>query len=359
MYKNHKNIILVLITLLLCLSGLSAREARYFSPYEYEDFLDCIIEAYWCYDRIVDYINEGIDVNYHYDRDYTPLHYAAAYDRPATTELLIRNGALINVKNENGDTPLMLAIYNRSFDAMEQLLKYDAQIKSANNKGLSTLMRALITDQKAYQTLLSKAKTPDFDEMAYAVLMESRSYIRALIEDGYSVDQPNSYGWSALQISVRNPRNEILNFIPSTMIDYSKNLSVLTDNGDNLMNLAALGGDHWTVRHLIKNGVDINHQNKQGLSPIMQIFVDKHSDESCVQAMLASGANPNLQDNRGWTALMYAANSWASKNIVLSLLEAGANAHLRNHDGKTAIDIANARRYPDFAKTVNSFKPKK
>ena len=56
-------------------------------------------------------------------------------------------------------------------------------------------------------------------------------------------------------------------------------------------------------------------------------------------ALLKGGANTNLQDNQGTTALMIAA-TYGNGVIADALLKAGANASLTNKSGQTAYTIA-------------------
>ena len=54
---------------------------------------------------------------------------------------------------------------------------------------------------------------------------------------------------------------------------------------------------------------------------------------------LEEGADPNLPDTRGETALHLAASVY-SPEIVTMLLEAGADPTLQNKEGKTPLEIA-------------------
>jgi ankyrin repeat protein len=54
---------------------------------------------------------------------------------------------------------------------------------------------------------------------------------------------------------------------------------------------------------------------------------------------IQAGAELNLQDNQGETALMVAA-AYGNAVIADELLKAGADFSLKNHKGQTALDIA-------------------
>ncbi len=336
----------ILILMILAATLLSAQynstptpQKRVFSNEDYNDFYDCIRYANELYDDVVEYIRLGIDVNRANTWGETPLHIAAYNDRPATTELLLNSGAQINAKNSQGETPLWAAARYGCLDALSMLLQKGAKINTCSNAGMSALLASRIFNNDAYQMLIAKAKTTDYSDLTIESLVGYRTDLREMIKNGASVDEVNSYGWNPLQISVRNPNwRGGFDYLAVTMIDYSGNLEVLSPLGDNLLNLAAMGGDHWTIRHLIKKGVKVNNQNKQGETPLIQLF--QYGNSSWVPLLLENGANPRLQDKNGWTPLMYAVRHWYGWDTLNRLLEAGSDLKAVNKDGKTALDIA-------------------
>ncbi len=58
-----------------------------------------------------------------------------------------------------------------------------------------------------------------------------------------------------------------------------------------------------------------------------------------INYLLKAGADPNMADKKGRSALLYAARAGESL-MVKKLLEYGAHIHLTDKDGKSAIDYA-------------------
>lgn len=84
----------------------------------------------------------------------------------------------------------------------------------------------------------------------------------------------------------------------------------------------------------------------------------RQDDPVAVGALLKSGAEPNVRDETGATALMYAA-AFASPECVRLLLEAGANVNGTNANGSTALmwatgDAAKVRLLLDRHADVNA-----
>jgi ankyrin repeat protein len=67
--------------------------------------------------------------------------------------------------------------------------------------------------------------------------------------------------------------------------------------------------------------------------------------------LLKAKANPNIQNNYGYTALIHARNN---KEIVVMLLEAGANPNIKNNLGETAVTNASKYYYNNVAKILKN-----
>ena len=61
---------------------------------------------------------------------------------------------------------------------------------------------------------------------------------------------------------------------------------------------------------------------------------------ACVQALLASGLDPNAQDGRGDTPLIWAAEHGREEVVALLLGQPNINLELRDQEGRTALLLA-------------------
>ena len=77
----------------------------------------------------------------------------------------------------------------------------------------------------------------------------------------------------------------------------------------------------------------------------------RDGDIDGTRAILETGVNPNVRDNRGWTPLMYAAND-GYKSLVPRLIEARADPDLRAADGATALFVAVLRGHAEIAELL-------
>ena len=75
-----------------------------------------------------------------------------------------------------------------------------------------------------------------------------------------------------------------------------------------------------------------------------------HKDK-IVQVLVSNGANVNMQNNAGETALMLAAEEGDTK-VVCILLDADADPNIRDRKGETALEKAEESGHYDTSGTI-------
>ena len=92
---------------------------------------------------------------------------------------------------------------------------------------------------------------------------------------------------------------------------------------------------------LVKAGIDLNVDRGDGQSYLL-ICIEYNEDNSLklAEALIKSGADVNLQDDSGMTALMYAAQSDANLSLLNELIDADADRNLKDNNGRTAYSYA-------------------
>lgn len=101
------------------------------------------------------------------------------------------------------------------------------------------------------------------------------------------------------------------------------------------------------IQKLLKAGADINCGDGALMTPLMFAV---YTDETTVELLLKAGANVNKRDDHKKTALMYASGVQNHPIIMQKLLDFGAQVDLQDKDGYTALHYAVNRIYP---KTVS------
>jgi hypothetical protein len=86
------------------------------------------------------------------------------------------------------------------------------------------------------------------------------------------------------------------------------------------------------------------------VTPLMRAAKD--GDVAAVEKLLAGGTDPNVQNQRGWTALIYASFNFRDPDnplVTKALLGSGADPNIKAHDGLTTLDWASLNCRPRVA----------
>ncbi|MBS0333722.1 MAG: hypothetical protein JSS35_13220, partial [Proteobacteria bacterium] len=78
------------------------------------------------------------------------------------------------------------------------------------------------------------------------------------------------------------------------------------------------------------------------------LFGIKHSNFGAAEELLRQGANPNLPDEQGYTALHRMLKKGGGKGEIERLMAYGVSGDIPGPDGATARDLMRRKRDPDF-----------
>ena len=159
-------------------------------------------------------IKAGADVEARDNDGATPLHYAASYSVPSVLESLIAFGANIEARNNDGATPLHFAVTRHRSDTriIRDLIGAGANIEARDNDGATPLhIAAFVVSYIA--VFVDDPASPN---------------IRALIEAGADVAARNNDGETPLYIArkgwERSPNGEAgsATFHPSRVSKFAR-----------------------------------------------------------------------------------------------------------------------------------------
>ena len=115
-----------------------------------------------------------------------------------------------------------------------------------------------------------------------------------------------------------------------------KVIDSLDSRGSSPLTLAAYHNNIGVVNFLIENVETINGNSSEG-SPLMGAVVKGHTE--VVSILINAGANPNLTDANGTTALHYAV-MFKNHIITALLIEADADINIKNNVDQSPLDFA-------------------
>ena len=241
-----------------------------------------------------------------------PLCRAAQYGDLAQVRALLAGRANPNVRDEQGETPLMRVAlaHMRSLpdDAPKIDSDYDGVAKLLLDKGADVNAR----DQSGRTALLIAV---DGSASEHGVISGDESIARLLVARGADVNVQDDLGWSPLL----------------TILNLWAEQPVLVD-------------------FLVAKGADINARLKDGRTGLM--LVAHLGKDERIPSILAKGADVNARDNTGSTALMIAAAvQWEEQSVKMMkvLISKGADLNVKDNQGRTAADRAAQAGYIDRA----------
>ncbi|GEM_PF-3354158 len=117
---------------------------------------------------------------------------------------------------------------------------------------------------------------------------------------------------------------------------------VRDDDGDAPLHRAASIGRPESTKAFIDSGFDVNAQNEDGETPLMNAAdagISFGRFDETIAVILAAKPDLARRDRKGWTALDYAIDDGNVKR-ARSLVAAGAGVNVLTVKGETAIDLA-------------------
>uniref|UniRef100_A0ABD2XF55 Uncharacterized protein n=1 Tax=Trichogramma kaykai TaxID=54128 RepID=A0ABD2XF55_9HYME len=203
---------------------------------------------------------------------------------------------LVNAQDKFGNTPLLFALQftdPRKPELVEMLLRRGAYVNLANKNGLMPLH--IMCDANGYDGIMG-----GLDVEIYQSLQ---------------ADSRDRFGNTLLQLALTRRH---------------RNLSEL----------------------LLRNGADANLTNAEGLTPLQIICKSDHDDDLAeiffkVNNDMKQTVNIDVQDELGNTPLHLAVQQGNKKKVLGSLLENGANPNLVNAEGLTALHVIFIKNYDE------------
>ena len=319
-------------------------------------------------------LDQGADVNLQQESGYTALHFAAAKGYFNALKCLMKNGADVNARDKNPyRTPLMLAcesvnkeaidsIYEKYrdqaakcyFKALKHLMKNGADVDAQDENNDTPLMLACEgVNKKAIEDSVYKNSGHDVTSSAYNYF----DAVSLLIDQGADVNLQDNSGYSALHFAAGsshkygvaiNVYGFYVNIItgdkcPSRMVPSQHNnmkvVNCLLQNGANVdlqdedgqtalfHALRNKGIPFGILSSLVKNGANLNTRRKYDkCTPLMSVTQSCGIyEEQLVTWLVENGADVDLQDKDGLTALHYACKTDNSCEVVSCLIKNGAN----------------------------------
>lgn len=298
----------------------------------------------------------------------TVLHTAEMAAYPTSTiDKLVHGGALINERNKEGSSPLVLAIEHCNSEHVAYYAENGADIHSSDKNGVTPLELGFGASDEIFESLVysgnimsrdSNGNTPLHIAIIENAPIPKTQYLMSLMAD---VNTRNSSGDSALYLAVQENKRQIGELLLAKNADIfsvntqnssplrlalqagepimswfinSQTIRATDGSGNTPLHYAAEWGMTDSVIALLKKGASTDAANASGETAIFSAV--KSDNEKLLNYMAIGGCSIFARDNMGSTPLHHAVR-WNASNAAEYLVANGLDINAQNLSGKSAL----------------------
>jgi ankyrin repeat protein len=291
----------------------------------------------------------------------TALHAAAKVgDADLITYLLIKD-ADSTLKNDDGDTPLLVAMKNSKYAAAHVLAETGTSLYIADADGKTPLdLTAEYNTDEWYDAIITSKTGTLVDSngqtmVHYFVKQQLAEAVNKCIQKKIPLSVEDNNGKTPLALALANAKDEKNVTIAASLImakceplrgifSYfedavlTRNMSLRFDDNQTPLHIAASQGQSGIVKYLLANGASTTAQDNTGSTPLHEAV--RYGQTDIVKILLNSGAKVNARDSLGKTPLLLIIPKESQAAIYTVLLMRKADANAKDLYGDTPLHIA-------------------
>ncbi|GMH43254.1 LOW QUALITY PROTEIN: hypothetical protein BSKO_11176 [Bryopsis sp. KO-2023] len=231
-------------------------------------------------------------------------------------------------------TPFGAAILNKHWDVIEEFVRRGVDVNSEMANGIRPLWYAAKIGFRDLVDLLiernAQVEGPGSDVDGVEPIMVAAywghaSVIRSLVRAGGDVESSVD-GWTCLGVAVHRGHFDVVN----ELLIHNANVDVNVFGGNTPLMIAARRGDARILKSLLKGGAEVELKNDVGTTAL-HFSVEAGESTNCVRLLLEFRAEVDALDDAGDTPLAHAA-MYGNEHAIEVLLGEGANPALPNGD---------------------------
>lgn len=266
--------------------NVAAADAAFWQSYaKTQDYATLIVWMHQNQDTVVqNLIRGGVQVNPNEIVMDSPLKEAISAYNATWVKLLLEAGADPNYEMKYGTIALSAAMYD--------IEEYDAEV----------LEKKKSAQLEIIQLLLDAGANPNhinyYHTTPLGTASQNITFLNLLYSKGADVRAVET-GWSPFISAARSKKIEVVEWF------LSKGADINQRNADakNALMILIENDDNDIAQYLMDEGIDIEAQDFEGETPLIK--ATKKGNITMINALIQAGANPNIADNTGMSALSY------------------------------------------------------
>ncbi|KAH0541631.1 hypothetical protein FGG08_003921 [Glutinoglossum americanum] len=302
----------------------------------------CFLAVWFAYHGYVSLPDQQLD----YARSFinTILVTAAKHGLVGVAKLAIEAKASVDCFDErNGSSPLVVAAERGRREVAEILIDNGADLDLSLEKRGTALHAAIAAgDITMVKLLLTRGASTGArgsgkgSALATAAATENEEIVKLLMSVGADVSARDEHGWTALHRVVNERKAAMVELLLASGVP----ANAVTNDGLTALHLAEVKQDEEMVMVLLEqNRIDPNIKDKDGWTPLSRAVVSGH--EGIIKLLLGcERVNPNIIDRNGRTPLLSAVEVGNEAVVRLLLNHDQVNLDTKDRDSQSPLSRA-------------------
>ncbi|XP_046548455.1 ankyrin-3-like [Haliotis rubra] len=310
--------------------------------------------------KIVNYIlmQNIVDINSIDDKEMTPVMLAAFHGKREVFDILVIKGADLSVVDRDGDNILHVACRGGNVKIVNYILmqnivdinsKYDEEMTPVDSSDAAYHGKREVFDILVIKGADLSVVDKDGDNILHVACRGGNvkivNYI--LMQNIVDINSKDDEEMTPVMLAAYHGKREVFDILVKKGAD----LSVVDEDGDNILHLACFGENAEIVKHVLGlHIVDINCKGSSGMTPLL--LAAEYSTWDVFELLLESGADPSVVNIDGDNVL-HVACAVGDQDIVKYLLSQSiVDITTKNSQGLNAAAIARENGYLSITKLL-------